>query len=303
MERFVAEVLGQPALLDEFAGAKLPRARRGSIFVGAGDSYAAALEGFYASNGRCIAVDPYHLASAPEMADGVDVFLISVSGRTSSNLEAAKRVRRYARRTFAITADERSRLAALVDEVVALPIRYVPRTPGLATFSLSLLAVLRAAGPRQKCDFRAALDYAAKDRGAITWRRGTNYFLGNKFAYPVSLYASAKTNEFLGLKAHPEALEEFSHLEIFELEKSDSVNIFASFDPMDESGKLARELVRGGYGTRVVPGRGGTVLERVFHDVFTTQLSVLKEAADAGLTEPRFLSSGSRLGASDSMIY
>jgi glutamine---fructose-6-phosphate transaminase (isomerizing) len=297
------EAKGQISVLEEFSARRLGKARRGSIFVGAGDSYAAALAGFYGSGGSCIALDPYHLASSPEIADGVDVFLISVSGRTASNVAAASRIKGVARRTVAITSDEKSKLAGLVNSVIRLPISYEPRTPGLLSFSLSLLAVLKLIGVGQRCDFAGMLDSAVKDQGKIAWGKGTTYFLGNNLAYTVALYGAAKTYELLGLKAHPELLEEFSHLELFSLKTSDIVNIFSSFDPMDESGRLAEALSRGGYEALVIPTRGRSDIERVFHGVFLSQVSVLRRARDAGLSKPSFLSSKARLDASDSMIY
>src|SRR5712692_6512233 len=98
------EVERQPKALNRFARSKMPKAPEGSIFVGAGDSYAAALAGFYASKGGCMGLDPYTVATDPEITKGREVFFISVSGRTSSNLLAARRVRRLAKKTTALTA-------------------------------------------------------------------------------------------------------------------------------------------------------------------------------------------------------
>ena len=298
-----AETERQPAILLEFSKSDFPKAKRGSMLVGAGDSYSAAVAGFYASGGACIAVDPYHLASSPDIARGADVFLISVSGRTASNLEAARKVRHLARRTVAITSDGRSRLAGLVDEVVRLPIKCLPRTPGLLSYSLSLLAVLSIVGRREKCDFEGAFRAARKDSGNIRWGGGTTYFLGNSLAYPVAMYAAAKTYEFLGAKAHPQLLEEFSHLELFSLGPSDLVNIFSAFDPSGASGRLAKALADQGYESHLVPDAGRSETERLFHAVFASQLSVLRRASELRLSEPSFLTAAGRLAVSDSMIY
>lgn len=300
---FAAEVESQPGVLLKFLKSNFPKARRDSIFAGAGDSYSVAMAGFYASNGSCIAVDPYHLASTPQIAKGADVFLISVSGRTVSNLIAARKVRKLARRTVAITSDERSRLAGLVDEVVRLPMRYVPRTPGLLSYSLSLLATLSISGLREEPDFESAFRAARKDERNIRWGEGTTYFLGNSLAYPVAMYAAAKTHEFLGVRAHAELLEEFSHLELFSLEQSDVVNTYSAFDPLGASGRLARALAREGYESHAVPCREGPVTEQLFHAVFTSQLSVLRRAGELALSEPNFLTATGRLAVSDSMIY
>ncbi len=273
------------------------------MFVGAGDSYAAALAGFYASKGHCIALDPYSLASDPGVAEGVEVYFISSSGRTVSNVAAAKKVRNFARRTTVVTADDASPLAGLADEVVRLPMRYLPRRCGMLSFSLSLQAVLQIAGVIGRCDFARAFKSAEKDRGSIRVGGGTTYFLGNSLAYPAALFAAAKTYELLGKRAHAELLEEFSHLELFSLTKPDVVNVFSCFDRSGVSGKLTDALAKQGYESHRVPSRGGSEIDMLFHSVFTIQLSILGQAVEAGFTEPRFLSGGGRLRVSDAMIY
>ncbi len=297
------EVEGQPSVLERFSRTKVARARRGSIFVGAGDSYAAAMAGFYASGGQCIALDPYSLASAPELAKGVEVFLISVSGRTSANLAAAARVRHVASRTTAITAVRSSPLGEQVEDVVELPMSYAPRTPGILSFSLSLLAVLKIAGGVVGGKFPDAFTAALRDQPGVAWGKGVTYFLGNLLAYPVALYAAAKTYEILGVRAQPELLEEFSHLELFSLRRSDVVNVFSCFDPSRRSAKLIRVLKDGGYETRLGPDRGRSDVDSMFHAVFLTQLSIVARAKQVGLSGPRFLASGKKLRASDRMIY
>ena len=303
MNALVEEARGEPEVLERFSRSKFPKARAGSIFVGAGDSYAAALAGFYAARGRHIALDPYALGSAPGMARGRDVFLISVSGKTASNLGAARSVAGSARRMTAITAVADSELARLTDATVRLPMAYAPRRAGLLSFSLSLLAVLKIAGVAERCDFASALERARRDRGKISMAPGTTYFLGNSLAYPAALYAAAKTYELLGATAHAELLEEFSHMELLSMRRSDSVNVFASFDPADASGKLRSALAGQGYDVSVIPDGGATDEERLFHAVFVAQLAVLDEAKRQGLSEPSFMTSGGRLGVSDSMIY
>lgn len=297
------EVGEQPRVLQVFSAGP-PRARNGSIFVGAGDSYAAALAGFFASRGSCLAMDPYAIASCPEFADDADVYFVSVSGRTASNLLAAKKVRDHARRTVALTAVTGSPLAGLTDRVVELPISYRPRAPGILSFSLSLLAVMRLVGVDNRCDFAAALREARKDRVRLSAARGgTTYYLGNSLGYPAALYAAAKTYEILGAKAHAELLEEFGHLELFSLRGSDVVNGFACFDPSGLSGRLGGALRRGGYDCGVVRGWGRSPLEKIFHAVFAVQLSILLTAEERGIAAPKFLSAGAALEASDVMIY
>jgi fructoselysine-6-P-deglycase FrlB-like protein len=303
IDALLAEVEEQPHSLAAFAGSRFPKASKGAIFAGAGDSYAAALAGFYASRGRCIALDPYTLASEPEVASGLEVYFISVSGRTASNVAAARRVKGIARRTAALTAVEASPLAKSVDRILTLPMDYSPRTVGVSSFSLSLLAVLRLAGWEGTPDFRRALRAAKRDGARVKMGRSTTYFLGNSAAHAAALYAAAKTYEILGAKAQAELLEEFSHLQIFSLTEEDSVNAFACFDPSRQAERLVTALGGGGFSSSLVPARGSTEAERLFHSVFVGQVSVLGAAVEAGVREPRFLSAGKRLQASDSMIY
>jgi hypothetical protein len=303
LEDVADEVRAQPGILAKFAKSKLEKVPVGSIFVGAGDSYAAAMAGFYASNGRCLALDPYSLWASPEAASGRDVVFVSASGRTSSNVAAAKRVKGTARRTWVVTADEGSRLAEVADETVRVPMEYVPRTPGMLSFSLSLLVVLRMSAGLGACDFRSAFRRANGQSGIVTFGRGTTYFLGNSAAFAVSLYAAAKGYELLGAKCHAELLEEFSHKEVFSLRSADAVNVFGCFDPAGAGGKLCRLLADGGHIARLIPRSGAGSMENLFRSIFVVQLATLKEASARKLTEPRFLSSRGNLAISDRMIY
>jgi hypothetical protein len=289
--------------LAKFAESKFPKARGGSIFVGAGDSFAAGLAAFYMSKGAFIALDPYSIGSFPDFAAGRDVYFVSASGKTSSNIAAARRVEGIARKTFAVTANEDSRLAQSVDKTVKLPMMLVPRTPGLLSFSLSLFAVLKIAVGDVSCDFGKAFRRAKEDSGTISFARGTTYFLGNSAAYAAALYAAAKTYEFLGTRAHAELLEEFSHLELFSLRKSDVVNVFGCFDPSGVGPRLRRALVERGFQAHLVLPRGSTDVGRLFHSVFVAQIAVLREAETSGLPGLGFLGATDRLQVSDSMIY
>lgn len=297
------EVLRQPAILESFARSQLPKIPDGSILVGAGDSFAAALAGFYVSRGRCLAVDPYYLATVPRAAAGREVVFISASGRTSSNILAARRVKGVSARTTALTADKTSRLGLATDRVVKLPMVLEPRMPGALSFSLSLLAVMKMLGKDGLCDFRRLLARAERDSGLVGFGEGTTYFLGNSAAHAISFYSAAKVYEMLGTKAHSEVLEEFCHLELFALRRPDAVNIYSCFDLMGRGKKLRESLVGRGYRASLIEARGSNDLERLFHAVFVAQVSILQRAEAAGLSEPRFLRDKGRLCISDTMIY
>jgi D-arabinose 5-phosphate isomerase GutQ len=297
-----SEVRAQPRGLDAFHKTGIPRAGGMPVVVGAGDSFAAALAAFYASDGRCLAVDPYALASYPGIARGRDVFFVSVSGRTVSNVRAAESVRNVARSTTAITAANGSPLAEAARKTIILPVSPKPRFPGLLTFTLSLLAALEVSGVTIDCDFADTLK-SAEESARFAFGRGTTYFLGNSAAHAASVYAAAKVHEILGEKAQAEALEEFSHVQVLALRKADAVNIFADLDPLGAGGKLADALRGRGFASNLVPAMGSAGIAQLFHSVFASQLAVLARARSMRVKRPMFLSAERQLGVSDSMIY
>lgn len=300
---FSTDVLKQPELLTKFAQRKLDKLSKGSIFVGAGDSYAAALAGFYFSRGECLALDPYYLSVFPKTASGRKVVFVSASGRTSSNLVAARRVKGIADTIVALTADKESRLAMAADSIVRLPMVLRPRMPGALSFSLSVLAVLKMLGVDDRCDFQRAQTAARRSSSEVLFREGVTYFLGNAAAHSVALYSAAKVYELLGQRAFSETLEEYSHLQPFSSRKSDAVNIYSCFDTLGKGRKLQKALAGHGYTSSLIETKGTNAMERFFHAVFVAQLSVLQKAEASGLSEPNFLRDKGRLEISDDMIY
>ncbi|TLY16432.1 MAG: SIS domain-containing protein [Thaumarchaeota archaeon] len=137
------EVGEQPSKLRSFLPIPVERATSGSIFVGAGDSYAAALATFYLSGGKYLAFDPYAISTIPSVAAGRDVIFISISGRTNSNISAARKLRGLARKRIAITANRDSPLAEEVDDVILLPYESRARVAGTLSFTLALLASMK----------------------------------------------------------------------------------------------------------------------------------------------------------------
>jgi fructoselysine-6-P-deglycase FrlB-like protein len=303
LRQMADEVRGQPAALRNFSSSDLPRAPKGSIIVGAGDSYAVALAAFHLSKGAMLAFDPYSLGTFPEIAAGRDVFFVSASGRTSSNIAAARKVRGFAKETVAITADRNSGLARATGSTIKLPMALAPRTPGLLSFTLSLVAALRISIGDFSSDFGRAFGGAEKAGRNVSFAKGTTYFLGNSAAYAVAIYAQSKMHEFFRAKAHAELLEEFSHLELFSLKRADGVVAFGCFDPSGTGPRLCRALLRRGYEAQVIVPSGTSDAEQLFQSVFAIQLAELREARALGLDGPRFLSAKDSLDISDSMIY
>lgn len=272
--------------------------------VGAGDSYAAALCASYLSQSDCLVLDPYELITAPELARSRTVVIISVSGRTRSNVAAARSVRKTAETTVGVTSNEDSPLAKEVDQTILLPFEYRPRSPGMASFALSLAYCAKLLFVDLQLDFgRAHSVGKSLSRGLKFSTAGSTFFLGNRALFAVSMYAAAKLYEYFGASARYQRLEEFSHMDLFSLRAGDAINVFGGSDPLNIGGTLAKSLRAAGYESCFAATGGATEAESVFNAIFATQFAVLRWIRKAGIKRPYLLDARKKLAISDSMIY
>jgi fructoselysine-6-P-deglycase FrlB-like protein len=296
----------QPSLLRSFTGSA-PWSRLGDgddpILVGAGDSYAASLCVSFLAGPRIVALDPFSLAESIAWAKARHVYIISASGETTSNIELARQLKGVAKETVAITCNPKSRLAAVADGVVELPFRPRGKSPGIASFTLSLAAALKVCGIDSAFDFGAVLSRGASEskRIRVSDRRGVTHYAGNNEAFGASIYGAAKIYEFLGGRAQASLLEEFSHMPLFSLSASDRVNVIASPEG-DKGERLSERLKRGGFATSLIRPEGSRV-ERLFLLIFAMQMAAISAARREGRETPYFLTATKKLKISDEMIY
>jgi len=300
------EFNAQPSLLRSFRGSALwsDLGDGGApVFVGAGDSYAAALCASFLAGPRVLALDPYSLTESISWATGRTVYIVSVSGETRSNIELARALKRVAKLTVAITCNPKSRLASAADRVVELPFKPRGKSPGIATFALALGAVLKVSGLEPGCDFDALLSRAATVSKRVHIASGHNltHFAGNNEAYAASVYGAAKIYELLGGRAQASLLEEFSHMPLFSLSTSDRVNVIESPSGR-KGGQLQERLTKGGFSSSLIRLEGDPI-ERLYLLVFSIQKAAIDAARARGLTSPYFLSARKKLKISDEMIY
>src|SRR2546425_5345294 len=110
------------------------------VFTGSGDSYAAALFAREVSGGVACVEDPYELLANPAGARRKVVVVISVSGKTRTNLLLARKLAKIAKKTIAITSNSDSPLARKCSETLLLRYRKSGRlTAGTVSFTSSLL--------------------------------------------------------------------------------------------------------------------------------------------------------------------
>src|SRR5882672_9829077 len=93
------------------------------IFTGSGDSFACSLFAYYLSNMQALAADPYELQLYPQVSKNKTVFITSVSSKTRTNVQLAKRVEGVAKKRVAITSNPESPLAKECDDIIQLRYR------------------------------------------------------------------------------------------------------------------------------------------------------------------------------------
>ncbi|MGH9918589.1 MAG: hypothetical protein ACRD6W_06955 [Nitrososphaerales archaeon] len=177
------------------------------------------------------------------------------------------------------------------------------KSPGIATFALTLGAVLKVCGLQSDCDFERVLSRATAlaKRIRIASGRNLTHFVGNNEAYAASVYGVAKIYEMLGGRAQASLLEEFSHMQLFSLSAPDRVNVVES--PGGEKGRRLHDgLAKGGFSSSLIRLEGDPV-ERLYLLVFSMQRATIDAAIRGGLESPYFLGAKKKMRISDEMIY
>ena len=108
IEAMAAEIACQ---VEDLSRQELPIQTKNCLFIGSGDSYVAGLAAFHVSGGRALCCYPADLLGNPSLANGRNVFVVSISGNTKANILAAKVARRHSNIVTAITANPASPLA------------------------------------------------------------------------------------------------------------------------------------------------------------------------------------------------
>jgi fructoselysine-6-P-deglycase FrlB-like protein len=284
----------------------LERAASNCVFVGAGDSFAAAKAAEYLSGFRATALDPYDLLLEPTTVEGKHLFVISVSGRTRTNIEAAKAAHGIAKRVTAITSDTHSALAETCDDAIELRFRKTRAvTPGTITFTTTLLACYSRVGelpviPNLQQVFDSSVKWSDRIELPIG---GTVFIVGTGLGYCMAIYGAAKIFEVLGSKSQYQATEQFSHMELFSLSEGDFVLLIPASGADMKAAQLEGLLAGGGWN---VAKTSFDEEDEVVHSILTSmQLQVLvwRTALRLGLEEYSFKKKEKHLRISDTMIY
>jgi fructoselysine-6-P-deglycase FrlB-like protein len=283
------------------------------VFCGAGDSLACAKFAERLTNFRSRAFDPYDILLYPNVVKNKKVFFVSVSGKTRTNVVAAKSANQHgALETIAITANPESELARTCSRTIELKFWKAPElTPGTNSFTASLLASAMLFETPKNTDVKRLLEAARKSANSLSesmddFPEASYHFVGSGLYYPIAMYGAAKIFELVGTQAEYQLTEEFSHLNLFSVDKKRSrIMIFPAGKKDAKSSRLCSLLKKCGFKTCIVPSFNEKI-EPVWQSIFYSiilQYLALFIANKRGLERPAFLSNPVRRMVSDKMIY
>ncbi len=276
------------------------------IFAGSGDSFASALFAQAVSNGASIAADPYELYLSPDRVRGKTLVLISVSGKTKTNVRLARRVRDLAEKRVAITANPWSPLAKECDDTIQLHYRRAETpTSGTVSFTTGLLAVSALLN-----EFPARIDLRNVDRRAARWAEteakagGQEFlFIGSSTAYAIAAYGAFKIHEVLGFKADYQYSEQFGHSPLFSMKRKIDRIVCVHTGQDEIAGNVFRILSENGFQARQVRIVSKDPVIAALDASLHVQHLALSLARRKGYRECAFLSDPARLSMSNRLIY
>jgi glucosamine--fructose-6-phosphate aminotransferase (isomerizing) len=284
------------------------------LFIGAGDSYAAALVAHYASNYKAVCSDPVEIAYNHEIISKNRlrrVYIISVSGNTQSNILAAKVLRKNDVPTTAITAKSDSELARNCD--VVIPLNYESTgisTSGTISFMCSMLCCLSLARKIEAINQMARIyrQSSKEVRNLIHkyQRKVSSYiFLADGILFPIALYGTLKVNEVFGLRSFAYTTEQFYHSPLFSLKESDMIMILANKKyNLRRSEELNIRLTKLGLPSAcIIYFDGVSITELLLKSMLLTQLFIVKKAQEKGMVDCFFLRDRGLLKLSSDFIY
>jgi len=298
IEALEQDILLQVPFLHRFKAQKpIPmQKQQKSIICGTGDSYAAALLGEAFSDYRTRAIGPLDLINNQNLPKN-HVYLVSISGNTISNIRAAK----IAKSATAITANKNSRLAKACSKIIFLDY------PSSGVFTSGSIGFLSSALTCMSLATKLSIDNPSQlflDALAETRKikiKNKAFFLGNQYTFPVSMYAAAKLYEILGIDAHYERIEQFSHMGLFSAKKGDTVIVFEQKNRHNL--QLVKNLKKIGLNTILVEPKTNDKVSAIIFFIFVSQLVPLYHAKARQQNECYFINAKKIRAASSDMIY
>jgi D-arabinose 5-phosphate isomerase GutQ len=296
---FEKEIKMQPKFLEKLVPHKplsVEKQKR-TIFCGAGDSFLSAQLGEIFSDFRVKAFDPLDLLKNKRLLKDHDLYLISISGNTVSNVNLAKTFRN----TTAVTANPQSKLASVCQKSIILKYPHSGIfTAGSISFLSSAMTCLSLVSKYHTRNVSKIYNQARTQSKKVNLK-GKIYLLGNLHTMPIAMFCAAKLYEVLGLDAHYAGVEQFSHMELFSAKKGDTVIIFE--EKNRHISQLAMYLKK--YGLHVVQMQPNTknIQEVILFFIFVSEFITLYHAKKKNMKDCFFVRAKKLRDVSSSMIY
>jgi fructoselysine-6-P-deglycase FrlB-like protein len=276
------------------------------IFTGSGDSFASSLFAHYLSNMQAFAADPFELQLYPQVSKNKTVFITSVSGKTRTNIQLARKVKGLAKKRVAITANPNSPLAKECDKIIQLRYRSSGiLTSGTASFSASLLAVASLIRRLPRLNSLPIMERRAAEwaRRLRFHPRGEFLFVGSGTGYSLAMYAAFKIHEVLGLPANYQHTEQIGHSQLFSLqEKSDNL-LFLAPSSDKKTSEVFRALSKIGFNAYLLKSDWRDPILGTLQVILCLQHLALYLGRKMGLQECAFVTDRKRLALSSRLIY
>src|SRR5438093_4437980 len=254
-----------PGFASQLSKTRFPKLQLSKLtFAGSGDSYAAAIFAQELSQGESRASDPYELLTNISRIRGKNLVVISVGGRTKTNIELARKAKGISTNTLAITANPESPLARECDETLRIQYRTTGTlTSGTISFTTSLLAcafILRNL-PRTVQVKTAPIDTAGLATNLKQAGKGAFVFIGSGVTHALSLYGAAKINEVLGARAEAVYPEQLGHAKLFTIDKKRDFILCIS-SGRDKAKETHQMLIKDGFQSSTIEFPDGHVVNR-----------------------------------------
>ncbi len=298
IDAFENEIHLQKKLLKSFVPHKQLTAnmQKNSIFTGSGDSLVSSMLAESFSNSMVRAFDPLDLLQNSSLFFKKRIFLVSISGKTITNIRLAK----LSKKSIAITSNPQSTLAKVSKKVIHLEFENSGIfTGGTISFLASALSCISLVKKFNTLQFSKLFELAKNDSKKIKLSKRI-FILGNFHTYPISIYFAAKFYELLGTPVNYSRIEQFSHMELFSISKGDTVIILDNQNSHNNA--LVKKLKKNGicvFQTNLPRSKLGQVI----YSIFLSQFVVLNEAKRKNKKECHFITSKKIRQVSNDMIY
>jgi fructoselysine-6-P-deglycase FrlB-like protein len=276
------------------------------VFTGSGDSLASSLFAHYLSQMQAFAADPFELQLNPRVTRNKTLFITSVSGKTRTNIQLARKVIGVAKKRVAITANPSSPLAKECDEIIQLRYRSSGiLTSGTASFSATLLAAAALIRRLPKLDSLPIMERRAAEwaRRLRFHPRGEFVFVGSGTGYSLAMYAAFKIHEVLGLPAQYQHTEQLGHSQLFSLQEKSNNLFFLAPSSHEKTSEVFQLLSKIGFNAYLLKSDRRDPILGTLQVMFCLQHLALYLGRKLGLQECAFVTDKKRLALSSQLIY